>query len=110
MTAKPLPVAKIRIIYVLTEVRRPASRALVTQFSRDEKLHVDELNVQEVLDEWDPFLHEQTVAGTRCYSLYHASFADFLHRKDIVQAAGVTIENIHGLIADDLWSQLFDDD
>jgi len=107
MTVKPLPRIKIRIVYILSEVRQPVSRSLIAQFANDESIHVDELIVQEVLDEWEQFLHEQlALEGTR-YSIYHVSFRDFLHRKDIVQAAGVTIQGINALIADNLWTDLF---
>jgi hypothetical protein len=107
MTIKPLPRIKIRIVYILSEVRQPVSRSLIAQFANDESVHVDELIVQEVLDEWEQFLHEQLALGGTRYSIYHASFRDFLHRKDIVQAAGVTIQGIHALIADNLWTDLF---
>jgi TIR domain len=110
MTARPLPRSKIRIVYVLSELRRPLSRRLIAELAADERLGLDELTVQEVLDEWDQFLHEQVVEGTRRYSVYHTSFRDFLHRKDIVQAAGVTIEAINELISDSLWGELFGDE
>lgn len=110
MTAKPLPRAKIRIIYILCELRQPASRTLIHQFADDDEISVDVLTVQDVLDEWNQFLHEQyEAAGTR-YSIYHNSFRDFLHRKDIVQAAGVSIKGINAVIADELLGDLFDDE
>jgi hypothetical protein len=71
-------------------------------------MRIDALTVQEVLEEWDEFLREQGDNGTTLYSVYHASFRDFLHRKDIVQAAGVSLPVIHGLIADKLWADLYD--
>jgi TIR domain len=107
MTAKPLPVAKIRIVYVLGELRKPLSRKAITQLGNDSNVRLDELTVQAVLDEWDEFLHEQVEGGAKRYSVYHASFRDFLHRRDIVQAAGVTIERINALIAGTMWDQLF---
>jgi hypothetical protein len=69
-------------------------------------MHVDQLAVQEVLDEWKQFLHEQPASDGLRYSVYHASFRDFLHRKDIVQAAGVTVKGINALIANNLWKSL----
>jgi hypothetical protein len=104
MTAKPVPVAKIRVVYILSEVRHPASRALISQFASTSDAKADELAVQEILDDWREFLHE-TKGDASHYSVYHASFRDFLHRKDIVQAAGVTLPEIHSLIADDLWER-----
>jgi hypothetical protein len=107
MTARPLPRVRIRIVYVLGVARAPVSRRLIAHFANDAALPVDELAVQEVLDDWDQFLHEQKQNGETVYSVYHASFRDFLHRRETVQAAGVTIEAIHALFADNLWQQIF---
>ena len=109
MTAKPLPRAKIRVVYVLCETRRPVTRGFIAHIAKDPALQIDILTVQEVLDEWDQFLHEQETAEGTAYSLYHASFRDFLHRKDIVQATGETIQSINAVIADNLWDDLFGD-
>jgi len=109
MTAKPLPRVKIRVIYILCEVRQAVSRHLITHFADSASLPVDELAVQEVLDEWDQFLHEQQSPDGKVYSIYHASFRDFLQRMDVVQAAGVTIPDINALIAGSLWKDLFGD-
>jgi hypothetical protein len=102
MTAKPLPRNKIKVVYVLSVARQPVSRHLIADFTTE-----DALTVQEVLDEWDQFLHSDIIDGQTRYSVYHTSFRDFLHRKDIVQAAGVTITGINKLIADNLWEGLF---
>jgi hypothetical protein len=107
MTAKPLPRVKIRVIYIMCEVRQPVSRELIAQFATDQVMKVDELAVQEVLEEWKQFLHEQRTPERLLYSLYHASFRDFLHRKEIVHAAGVTIKDVNGLIANNLWESVF---
>lgn len=101
MTAKPLPRTKIKIVYVLAEARKPVSRQLISEFSGE-----DALTVQEVLDEWQQFLREQRIDGQTCYSIYHASFQEFLHHQDIVQAAGVTIQGINAMIADNLAEEL----
>jgi hypothetical protein len=101
MKATPLPRPKIRIVYILAEVRQPVSRQLIAEFAKE-----DPLTVQDVIDEWRQFLHEQEIDGQCRYSVYHSSFLDFLHRKDIVQAAGETIEGVNAAIADDLWEEL----
>jgi hypothetical protein len=103
MTADPLPRTKIRILFILAELRRPVSRQLITEFAKE-----DPITVQHVLNQWREFLHEIVVEGQKRYSVYHSSFLDFLHRKDIVKAAGETIEGIHQAIADDLWRSLKD--
>jgi hypothetical protein len=101
MTAKPLPRTKIKIVYVLAEARKPVSSLLISQFAGE-----DALTVQEVLDEWDQFLREERIEGQTRYSIYHASFQDFLHRKEIVKKAGITIRDINTLIADNLAEEL----
>jgi TIR domain len=105
MTAKPLPRTKIKIVYILSEVRQPVSRSLIADFAGE-----DELTVQEVLDEWGQFLRGQNVDGQTRYSVYHTSFRDFLHRQDVVKIAGVSLKEINALIADNLYEQLFGDE
>lgn len=102
MAASPLPRIKLKIVYILAEVKEAVSLKMLVDFADE-----DALTVQEVLDEWDQFLNRQTVDGSPRYSVYHASFRDFLHRKDIVQAAGITIKEIHGAIAGNLFDDLF---
>ena len=41
------------------------------------------------------------------YRFYHESFRDFLHRRDIVQAAGVNLPDISAEIADVMTGGLF---
>jgi serine/threonine-protein kinase len=97
MRADPLPRDKIRIVYVMAEVRRPVSRSLVADFTDQ-----DPILVQNVIDEWQQFLHKQLVDGETRYSVYHSSFLDFLHDEEVVKAAGETIENINKHIASSL--------
>ena len=101
MTASPLPRARIKIVYILAELAEPASRRLISGFSGE-----DELTVQEILDQWSQFLHERDVGDSKLYSLYHASLRDFLRRKDIVQAANTSIPEIHSLIARSLMARV----
>lgn len=110
MTAKPLPRVKIRIIYIMCEIRQPVSVKLIADFANNERLAVDELDVQEVLEEWKQFLHEQTTPDGKRYSMYHASFQDFLWRNDTVQKADVTLPEINALIADNLWKEMYGDE
>jgi hypothetical protein len=107
MTAKPLPRVKIRLVYVLCEARQPVTRGFIAHLARDPTLQIDDVAVQEVLGEWDQFLHEQDTPEGKVYSLYHASFRDFLHRQDIVVAAGESVEGINSVIANNLWEDLF---
>jgi hypothetical protein len=96
---------KIKIVYVLAELREPVSRELIAEFAGE-----DAFTVQEVLDEWQQFLHRDKFNGETRYSIYHSSFCDFLSRKNIVQAAGVALQNIHTQIADNLMQGMFGDE
>jgi Effector-associated domain 10 len=94
MDANPLPIEKIRIVYVLGEVREPVSRRKICDFSGEE-----EYTVQKVLTEWQQFLHELMKESEKRYSVYHSSFRDFLHRQDVLDKHPVTIPGIHQAIA-----------
>ncbi|MEA5534410.1 helix-turn-helix transcriptional regulator [Crocosphaera sp. XPORK-15E] len=101
---------KINIVYLLTVVSRPISRQLLSEFATVGELQVTEYRVQEVLNEWSQFIDKIPVDGETRYKVYHQSFADFLKSDEMVKAAGVEITNIHGIIADRLWQELYGDD
>jgi hypothetical protein len=105
MTIEPLPRPKIKIVYVLAELREPVSRQTIANFARE-----DVSIVQQVLHGWRQFLHDEPADGQTRYSVYHSSFCDFLYRKDIVQAVGETIiQDINALIVDDLTGGIGDE-
>jgi hypothetical protein len=96
MTATPLPDAKIKIVYILGEVKQPVSRQQICDFSGE-----DARTVQPVLNEWEQFLHELLRDEQKRYSVYHSSFRDFLHSQDILEKTGLTIPGVHQMIAKD---------
>ncbi|ERT04080.1 helix-turn-helix family protein [Lyngbya aestuarii BL J] len=102
MQDKPLPKLKIKIVYILGVLRKPVSRQLIAKFVSVK----DEIIVQEVLNEWSQFLHFSQIQGQTRYKVYHASFADFLSRKEIIEAAGIEIIDIHGSITNALLEDL----
>ena len=105
MREKPLPHEKILILYVLCEVRHPISRRMIAECLAGEG--VGDVEVQGVLDQWQQFLTRFASAGDATYSIYHASFRDFLHRKDVIDAAGTSLPDIHRLIGQDLHARLY---
>jgi hypothetical protein len=101
MTTRTPPLqVKLKLIYILCEVRRPISRHLLEYFSDE-----DELTVQLVINEWGPFLHCYQVHNELRYAIYHASFRDFLHRKKIIDLREIRIR-----IAKKLRRELYGDD
>ena len=101
---KELRRRKLKVIYLLTKTRKPVSCDILADFAEE-----DALDVQEVLDDWEQFLRR---SGDRSpdYSIYHASFQRFLHRKDVVQKAGVSLRDIETAISDNLWEDLYGDE
>ena len=105
MTADPLPHDKIKVVYILGEVKQPVSLQQICDFSGE-----DAPTVQTVLNKWEQFLHELFKDNSKRYSVYHTSFRDFLHRKDILEKTGLTIPGINQLIVNSLTKGLFDDE
>jgi hypothetical protein len=95
MNADPLPVEKIFIIYVLSEVREPISRRLLAKFTG-----IAEYKLPPVLKEWEQFLRLQTIEKEPRYSVYHASFSDFLNEQ--AKDSGVDLEEINRRMGDNL--------
>lgn len=91
----------VKVIYVLAEVLYPVSRKEIAILTGE-----DDIFVQSVLDDWLQFLHIEIDNQEKCYSIYHNSFRDFLYRKDIVTAAGISISDINTLIARSLRNNL----
>jgi hypothetical protein len=112
MTATDPPEQKLLTVYALSAMPCPVSCRLLAKLSG-----VSAVTTQGILDKWHQFLHEEVVPmpkGSRPsrrtvrdvpdkrYSFYHASFKDFLYRKDIVQAAGIDLPAISRRISDAL--------
>jgi hypothetical protein len=95
---------KLKVIYLLTKTPKPVSCDLLADFAEE-----DALDVQEVLDDWEQFLRRSSDTPPY-YSIYHASFQRFLHRKDVVQKAGVSLRDIETAISDNLWENLYGDE
>ena len=97
---EPLPDAKLKIIFILATVSKPVSTSLLARYIKGSPLEV-----QRTLDEWSEsgFLTAHTVDGQKRYSLYHNSFREFLHRKDIGQEASVNLAEIAHLVIDELY-------
>jgi hypothetical protein len=101
---KELHRRKLKVIYLLTKSRKPVSCDILADFAEE-----DALDLQEVLDDWEPFLGRNSDTPPD-YSINHASFQRFLHRKDVVQKAGVSLRDIETAISDNLWEDLYGDE
>ncbi len=106
MLASPLPRERIRIIYALCELARPASVAEISRFASDPSMAIEPLRVAELLAEWKPFLHRAENEGVARFSIYHESFRDFLRQQDVVQAASIRLDDVRDRIAASLWAEV----
>jgi hypothetical protein len=92
------------VLVALTIAREPISVDLIADFSGIER----RARIQEVLDEWSPFLQAVEVEEKQArYRLYHESFHDFIAAKDQVREEGVDLKAANWKAADSLWRELF---
>jgi len=76
MDAKPGLLMEI-VLYILAEIGTPIPCEMIAGLAE-----VDECDVAQVLeDELVEYLKKQNIDGEICYSIYHASFIDFLKAK-----------------------------
>ncbi len=99
---------QLPVLVALTVVKEPVSVNLIVDFSGVD----DRRRIRQVLVEWDPFLYSTEVEdeeGNRQTRrrLYHASFQEFVERKDEVAGERVDLKKAHGKIADVLWQELY---
>jgi hypothetical protein len=97
---------KLPIIMALTVLHEPASIEELSAYSRVDR----NARIRSVLNEWAPFLHEAAAGENRSgarYSLYHASFFDFVSRKQEVVDERVDLRAANRRIADAMWDQFF---
>ncbi|MDB9459369.1 transcriptional regulator, partial [Dolichospermum circinale CS-545/17] len=62
-------------------------------------------HVQDVLDEWIEYLKLQTIDEDICYSIYHASFLDFLKGKREFKATRKLFTEVNKRIVD-YWDRI----
>lgn len=94
MTKKPLPKAKIRVIYTMHILRRAVSCEMLVKYSGQ-----DYFTVKEVLNDWSEFLEKQDNHQPPRYGFPH-SYREFLKDPTILEAAEVDLADIGRDIAD----------
>ncbi|MEW6494628.1 MAG: transcriptional regulator [Cyanobacteriota bacterium] len=67
---------KVIVLFILVEIRRPIPCQMIAAIAQKE-----ELEVEKVLKEWVEYLKTPEIKGRTCYTIYHASFLDFLKHK-----------------------------
>ena len=84
------------VLYILLEIATPIPCEMIAGIAE-----VDECDVKQVLeDEWVEYLKKQDVNGEICYTIYHASFLDFLKAKREMDSKGKIFREVNQRIAD----------
>ncbi|MFB8791352.1 MAG: NACHT domain protein [Potamolinea sp.] len=64
------------VLFIFVSIGTPISCEMIAGMAGK-----DEYDVKVVLDEWTEYLNPQEIEGDSCYTIYHASFRDFLKEK-----------------------------
>ena len=84
------------VLYILLEIGTPIPCEMIAGIAE-----VDECDVKQVLeDEWVEYLKKQNVDGEICYTIYHASFLDFLKTKREMDAKRKIFQEVNQKIAE----------
>ncbi|MEH2295547.1 NACHT domain protein [Nostoc sp.] len=94
MDEKPQEV-KVFILFILVEIGTPIPSEMIAAIAEQ-----DNYDVQVVLDEWVEYLKSQNLEGENCYSIYHASFLDFLKAKRVLDSKRKLFQEVNQRIAD----------
>lgn len=100
---------KLPVIIALTVVKEPVSIDLLADFS----YIGDKRKIRAVLKDFDQFIYIADVDydgdKQRRYRWYHASFFEFIAKKEDVADERVNLVEGHRKIADKMWGELFDE-
>ena len=95
MDDKPGQLMEI-VLYILLEIATPIPCEMIAGIAE-----VDECDVKKVLeDEWVEYLKKQNVDEEICYTIYHASFLDFLKTKREMDSKRKIFKEVNQRIAE----------
>jgi hypothetical protein len=95
MEAKPGQLMEI-VLYILLEIETATPCEIIAGIAE-----VEECEVKKVLeDEWVEYLKKQKVEGESCYTIYHASFLDFLKAKREMDSKRKLFKEVNQRIVD----------
>jgi hypothetical protein len=101
MEAKPGQLMEI-VLYILLEIATPIPCEMIAGIAK-----VDECDVGKVLeDKWVEYLKKQNVDGEICYTIYHASFLDFLKGKREMDSKRKIFQEVNQRIAEYLEQEI----
>jgi hypothetical protein len=107
MNAEPLPETRLKVVYYLAAAYEPITLEWLSGRIPQE----DPNYLQRILTEWGQFLHKKEAEkNSRQYSIYHASFRDFLYRQETLDGVKMNLGSVHSQIVDSFTRGLFDDE
>ena len=86
---------RVMILFILVEIGTPISGEMLFEIVNE-----DECDVDDILNEWIEYLKPQTIDEDIYYSIYHASFLDFLKGKKEFNPTRKLFEDVNKRIAD----------
>jgi len=86
---------RVVILFILVEIGTPIPCEMIADIANQE-----EFTVQEILNEWIEYLKQQKIDGDTCYSIYHASFLEFLTAKRELQRNRKLLKDVNQRIVD----------
>lgn len=92
---------KVIVLFILVESQTPPTLELIAEYADQ-----DECEVEDVLDEWVEYLRKQDIDGETCYSIYHASFLDFLKGQTKLKGTRKLFEEVNERMAASLYSDI----
>jgi hypothetical protein len=90
------------VLFVLVEIATPITSNMIAAIANQE-----EYEVEKVLDEeWVEYVKKQEIEGEICYSIYHASFLEFLKSKRELKRSRKLFQEVNQRIVDYLQKEM----
>jgi hypothetical protein len=94
------------LLFILVVIGTPIPCEMIAKIADQ-----DEAEVGQVLDElWYEYLTVQEIQGESCYSIYHASFLEFLQKKRELKGTRKLFDEVNRRIADYLEGEMAEED
>jgi hypothetical protein len=101
MEARPQK-SKVIVLFILVESKTPPTCEMIAEYAQQEKP-----DVEDVLKEWFEYLRKQEIGGKSYYSIYHASFLEFLRSKGKLDSNRKLFKDVATRMADCLYDALY---
>jgi hypothetical protein len=83
------------ILFILVSIGKPISCETIAGMADK-----DEYDVREILKQWIEYLNTQDIEGDICYTIYHASFLDFLKDKIVLDGTRKLFKEVNQKIVE----------